>query len=254
MISKAKLKELSLYKMQKTCELEHVFVVEGPKMCSEAFSSNLAILTLCATPEWLQSNRQEVEKRVAQGMEVFEVTLPELERISGQKTPNQVWMLLQRPVPSPILEQEPLVVALDRLQDPGNMGTIIRTCDWFGIRTILCGRDTVSCFNPKVVQSTMGAIFRTRILYVDLPQFLPQQQAEGYRVFGALLDGENIYQTTLPSGPSILVIGNESRGISPEVQALVDHRLLIPNLGGTCESLNASVAAGILISEFSSRK
>ena len=129
------------------------------------------------------------------------------------------------------------------------MGTIMRTADWYGIRRIVCSRDTVSCYNPKVVQATMGAIFRMEVIYCDLAEWLGNAAKEGYATYGALLDGEP-YQAAALQRPAVLVIGNEGKGISGEVAASVQHRLTIPNIGGTCESLNAAVATAILCSEF----
>ena len=235
MISKNKLKELAAYRQQKRCDEEAVFVVEGPKMAAEAMASGFAVKVLCATAEW----------RVESG-EFYEVSQAELERLSNMRTPNQVWMLVERPDnSSPITHHSSLVLALDRIQDPGNMGTIMRTADWYGIRHIVCSQDTVSCYNPKVVQASMGAIFRTRVDYVDLPQWLA---GCGMPVYGATLDGEPITElSSRNTEPSVLLIGNEGRGISAEALAAVTRPVTIPNRGGTAESLNASVAAAILI-------
>lgn len=262
MISKAKLKELAVYKQQKRCDDESVFVVEGVKMCDEILSANLPVKVLCATNLWFSKHNFSPDNDT-----FFEVDAASLERLSGLKTPNEVWMLLDRSAVSrcecgtsydrsTISEkprcdsvETPLILALDHLQDPGNLGTIIRTADWFGIRHIVCSPGTVSCFNPKVVQSTMGGLLRTTIDYCDLPQYLTHC---GMPVFGALLDGESIWSEQpfrLPQEGAVLVIGNESRGITPEVQQCVTHRVTIPNLGGTAESLNASVACAILCAE-----
>ena len=239
MISKNKLKELAAYRLQKRCDEEAAFVVEGDKMASEAMASGYTIRTVCATAEWLS-----VQGGRLIATETFEVSPAELERLSNFKSPNQVWMLVERTEPPLAAPHAPLVLALDHIQDPGNMGTMLRTADWFGVRHVVCSRDTVSCFNPKVVQSTMGAIFRTKVDYVDLPEWLSQS---GMPVYGASLRGKPLRQVALPGGPAALVIGNESRGISPEVMACVTHPVLIPNIGGTAESLNASVATGILM-------
>ncbi len=230
---------MAAYRLQKRCDEEAVFVVEGPKMAAEAAASGFAIRAVCALSE---------EWRVDDA-EFYEVSEAELERLSNFKTPNKVWMLLQRPDHSaPTVAHSPLVLALDRIQDPGNMGTLLRTADWFGIRHVVCSRDTVSCFNPKVVQATMGAIFRTQVDYLDLPQWLA---ACGRPVYGASLHGEPLPAIHHPLPPDkVLVIGNESQGISDEVMAQVTHPVLIPNIGGTAESLNASVAAGILMNYF----
>ncbi|MBR1549133.1 MAG: RNA methyltransferase [Bacteroidales bacterium] len=240
MISKNKLKELAAYRLQKRCDEEAVFVVEGAKMCAEALTSGFRVRTVCAVAEWLHAHSSALD------CEAYEVSPAELERLSNFKSPNQVWMLLERPDNSQfsILNSQ-LILALDRIQDPGNMGTMLRTADWFGIRHVVCSHDTVSCYNPKVVQATMGAIFRTQVDYVDLPQWLSQS---GMPVYGASLQGKRLSTISLEhSTPKVLVIGNESRGISPAVMACVSHPVLIPNLGGTAESLNASVAAGILM-------
>ena len=245
MISKAKLKELAVYKQQKVCDEQAVFVVEGVKQCDEVLAAKCPIRVICATNWWLS-----LHPNLPSDVEVIEVDSTALDRLSGLRTPNEVWMLLPRPTALMPHVEDKLVLALDHLQDPGNLGTIIRTADWFGIRRIVCSEGTVSCYNPKVVQSTMGSLFRTEIIYTDLPSFLSEC---GMPVYGALLDGDNIWGDSHPlhlqPGGSVLVIGNESRGITPEVQQFVTHRVMIPNIGGTAESLNASVACAILIAE-----
>ncbi len=247
MISKNKLKELAAYRLQKRCDEEAVFVVEGPKLAGEALASGFGIRTVCATAEW---SAEGGARRVERG-EFYEVSEAELERLSSMKTPNQVWMLVERNSEFRISNFEfhnsKLILALDRIQDPGNMGTMMRTAGWYGIRHIVCTKDTVSCYNPKVVQASMGAVFRTRVDYVDLPQWLA---GCGMPVYGASLQGRPITERlTLNTehSPAVLLIGNESRGISPEAMAQVTDPVLIPNIGGTAESLNASVAAAILI-------
>ena len=237
MISKNKLKELAAYRMQKRCDEEAVFVVEGPKMAAEALASGFAIRTVCATAEW----------KAASGKweEYYEVSQAELERLSNFKSPNQVWMLVERGESGKWkVESGDFVLALDRVQDPGNVGTMLRTADWFGIRRVVCSRDTVGCYNPKVVQASMGAVFRTQVEYVDLPNWLNES---GMPVYGASLQGQPFAKQGRPDGAAALVIGNESAGISPDVMQCVSHPVLIPNIGGTAESLNASVAAGILM-------
>ena len=241
MISKIKLKELAAYRQQKRCDADGVFVVEGPKMCAEALASGYVVRTVCATADWLAAHAEALGTAA-----VLEVSPADLERLSNFKTPNQVWMLVERHSPLSAL-RSPLTLALDHLQDPGNMGTIMRTADWFGVRHIVCSADTVSCFNPKVVQASMGAVFRTQVEYVDLPQWLA---GCGMPVYGASLQGRPLDRAALPDGPSVLLIGNESRGIGPAAMAQVSHPILIPNRGGTAESLNAAVAAGILLNAF----
>ena len=244
MISKNKLKELAAYRLQKRCDEEAVFVVEGPKMASEVLASGFTVRVVCATGEWWEGERLKVKGEMVG--ERYEVSELELERLSNFKTPNQVWMLVERQQNHPLpTTHYPLILALDRIQDPGNMGTMLRTADWFGIRHVVCSRDTVSCYNPKVVQASMGAVLRTRVDYVDLPEWLATC---GMPVFGASLQGDPLPTINYPLPTNkVLLIGNESRGISPEAMAQVTHPVLIPNLGGTAESLNASVAAGILM-------
>lgn len=238
MISKNRLKELATYRQQKVCDQEKVFIVEGIKMAREAYQSGATIRYACYT------SPLGIEPIVEACPDSYEVSSTELERLSLQKSPNQVWLLCEKESWSlPNNNDNDLIVALDHLQDPGNLGTIIRTADWFGIRHIICSRDSVNCYNPKVVQSTMGGIFRTRIDYTDLPEWLSQC---GRPICGALLDGTPVEPASLPHN-AVLVIGNESRGISPEVAQMVKHKVLIPNIGGTAESLNASVAAAILM-------
>ena len=244
MISKNKLKELAACRQQKRCDEEGVFVVEGPKMAAEASASGFTVRTVCATSEWLTAHADSMGTA-----EVHEVSPAELERLSNFKTPNQVWILVERKTENGDqgAENGKLVLALDKIQDPGNMGTIMRTADWFGVRRIVCSSDTVSCFNPKVVQASMGAVFRTRVDYVDLPQWL---SSCGMPVYGASLQGRPLGEVPLPESNAVLLIGNESRGISPEAMTAVTHPILIPNRGETAESLNASVATGILLNYF----
>lgn len=242
MISKGKIRELSDYKKKKRCDEEGVFIAEGVKICQEALDAGLPIKVICATESWFSQHRQ-----LPPGTELYEAGDEALERLSSLKTPNEVWMLIGRDHPRPEgLPRSPLTLALDRLQDPGNMGTIIRTADWFGIRRIVCSPDTVSCYNPKVVQAAMGSLFRTEIDYTDLPEWLSQC---GLPVYGALLDGDSIWSQPALTTEAVLVIGNESQGISPLVQRCLTHRITIPNPGGTTESLNAGIACAILADE-----
>ncbi len=264
MISKAKQKELSSYKMQKVCDMDGVFVVEGPKMCGEALREKMPVKVIVATHEWLVDAQcllgfdlDSLSKSVLDSgamllgdLTLFEANDSELERVSGMKTPNQVWMLVKRPTVKEVeWESIDKVLVLDHLQDPGNLGTIIRTADWFGIRHIVCSNDSVSCFNPKVIQSSMGGVFRTHVHYTPLVPFMSQMRDRGYAIYGAVLNGANVFETEM-RGKSLLVVGNESKGISPEVVSLITDAVSIPNIGGTCESLNAAVATAILCAEW----
>ena len=155
--------------------------------------------------------------------------------------------IFKMPKPKPIKEEK-LILALDAVNDPGNLGTIIRLCDWFGIQELVCSQQTVDCYNTKVVQATMGSLTRVNINYVDLPEFLLQTQLA---VFGTYMDGDNIYNSALPES-GVLVMGNEANGISDTVSKIVTSRLAIPRFGDlkSTESLNVATATAILLSEF----
>lgn len=246
-LSNNRLKSLAAYRQQKNCEADGLFVVEGVKMAGEALRSGWTIRTLCATSEALTALR-EVDIRAG---ELYQASPEQIDRLSSLRTPQGIWMLVERerPLEASQSRSDDFILMLDGIQDPGNMGTILRTADWFGVRMVICSQGTVSCYNPKVVQASMGAIFRTRVIYCDLAETITQYAAEGYTAYGAMLDGDDAFASPKVK-PSLLVIGNEGHGISEEVSAVVGHRLTIPNIGGTCESLNAAVATAILMSEF----
>ncbi len=243
------------YKQQKQRDAEEVYIVEGEKMCAEAIAWQQPIRCVAAVTAWLRNHRSLLESVPTLAADkIYELTEEDLERLSEQRSPNKVWMLVERAAGSQAWSTahcEGVILALDHLQDPGNLGTIIRTADWFGVRHLLCSPDTVSCYNPKVVQASMGALFRTHIQYTDLPTALSALAKKGHPILGAMLDGENLYTLSLPDTDTlpVVVIGNESRGISTEVAARLTHRLTIPNRGGTGESLNAGIATAILLSE-----
>ena len=200
-------------------------------------------------------------------------TPTEIEQMSSLRTPQGVIGVFRKPSnPQPVeagmtqeaLFADTLVLALDGIQDPGNLGTIIRTCDWFGVHDIVCSLDTADCFNPKVVQATMGALARVRVHYVDLPKWLKETSSfpslKGkVNIYGTLLDGDNMYKTSLPfregsrNGLSVIIMGNEGNGISPEVRPLITNPIRIPSYpenAETSESLNVSIATAIVLAEF----
>lgn len=222
-----------------------LFVAEGEKLISEIRSSHLHIRKIYALDG------------VFEGAEVAVVTSKEMERISLLKTPSKAVALVEIPRHRLHMEalRSQLVLALDEVQNPGNLGTIIRLADWYGIRDILCSPTCADCFNPKVVQATMGAILRVRIHYVDLPTLLDEARAASVPIYGTFLEGEDLYQTDLtPNG--IIVMGNEGRGISQEVAARISHKVLIPPYPAdrrTTESLNVAMATGIICAEFRRR-
>ena len=190
--------------------------------------------------------------------EKVNVTEGELTRVSFLKTPQEVMAVFgydDDDVCDTSLPLKELCLALDDVQDPGNLGTIIRLADWFGITDIVCSRSSADCFNPKVVQATMGAILRVKVHYVDLERFLHDAAAEQIPRYGTFLEGENLYTTQLGEG-GIIIMGNEGRGISRPIEQLVSHKLLIPAYPAnrpTSESLNVAMATGIVCAEFRRR-
>lgn len=214
---------------------EGLFVVEGEKMVSEAMNSPFEVVKIV--------RREDVGEDV-------------MSRISQCSTPSPVLAVLKQKPAKELTMQAGLYLALDAIRDPGNLGTIIRIADWFGIRSVLASKDTVDIYNPKVVQSTMGAIFRVDFHYTDLVKAASMAKAAGGAVYGTFLDGENIYSKTLNPGvdvPSVIVIGNESNGISDRMAAEVTDRLFIPPFPADrrgSESLNAAVATAVTVAEF----
>ena len=259
-ISKNQIKFIRQLEQKKFRRREGLFVAEGTKVVGDLLA-HYQPHSLFATPDWLASNsvpellRSAVPEPVEgqDGPIVTEVSPEELSRISFQQHPQQVLALF--PIPSHPFTFSPLhlSLALDGIQDPGNLGTIIRIADWFGIQTIFCSEDTVDAWNPKVVQATMGSIARVNIIYTSLVELI-DTLPDDYPVYGTLLDGDNIYtQPLTPHG--LIVMGNEGNGISPEIRQKVNHRLLIPSYrtDDTAESLNVAIATAITCAEFRRR-
>ena len=254
-ISKNQIKFIRQLEQKKFRRREGLFVAEGTKVVGDLLA-HYQPHSIFATPDWL-AEHPTVPKTVpepAEGSIVTEVTPDELSRISFQQHPQQVLALFPIPTHSSLFTiHSSLSLALDGIQDPGNLGTIIRIADWFGIQTIFCSEDTVDAWNPKVVQATMGSIARVNIIYISLTKLIDSLPAD-YPVYGTLLDGDNIYtQTLTPHG--LIVMGNEGNGISPEIRQKVNHRLLIPSYrtDDTAESLNVAIATAITCAEFRRR-
>lgn len=250
MISKAKIKWIKSFEQKKHRLEQHLFVAEGPKLVGELLVTSCPVY-IAALPEWLQENRQ----RLVNVREIDEITPEELSRASLLRTPQKVIAVFpfNTSTPHPSLLQDELCLALDGVQDPGNIGTILRIADWFGIRHVVCSHETVDVYNPKAVQATMGALARVQVHYTDLVQFLKSYDAP---IYGTFLDGENIYTQELQAR-GIIVMGNEGNGVSREVDELVNQRLYIPNypVGSlTTESLNVAVATSIVCAEFRRRQ
>lgn len=245
MITKAEIQLVRSLADKRNRDHEGLFVAEGEKLISEIRSSHLRIRRLYAL------------EGLFRGEEVQVVSEKEMERLTLLKTANNSLAVVEIPR-HPLRMSElkgGLTLALDEVQNPGNLGTIIRLADWFGIRDILCSPTSADCFNPKVVQATMGAILRVRIHYVDLPQTLRQAREAGIPIFGTFLEGENIYTQRLsPSG--IILMGNEGRGVGVACAEQVTHKLYIPPYPAdepTSESLNVAIATGIICAEFRRR-
>jgi TrmH family RNA methyltransferase len=244
MISRAQIKYVNSLKLSKFREKQKVFIAEGPKLVNEFLESQLEIEMIFAIPDWLQENQTLIAK-----VKSLEISPVELGKISSLKTPNQVLAVVR--IPDHHLDTEKLkhglTIALYDIRDPGNMGTIIRSAEWFGIEHILCSRECVDIYNPKVVQASMGSIARVKVFYQDLADFFSDH--EDLQVYGASMDGKSIYEETL-SEDSILLIGSESHGIPEKLHPFIDKSISIPPVGGFPESLNAGVAASIILSEF----
>ena len=244
MLSKSEIKEIKALGQKKFRDERGLFVVEGEKLVEEALRSGFDVVA-----------HYRIE-------DIGEETMA---RISQLTHPSPALAIVRQPAPTPFtIGPDELVLALDGIRDPGNLGTILRIADWFGIRQILASEDTVEVFNPKVVQATMGAIFRVRVHYVDLPAVLRFRPRSGRGdvvkpgmtdVYGTFLEGDNIYDVPLTKG-GIIVMGSEAHGISPEVAATVTRKLFIPPFppdAHSSESLNVAVATAITCAEFRRR-
>ena len=248
MLSKNKIKYIRSLDLKKNRKEERAFVAEGHKLVGDLLGHFVCRL-LVATRSWLDKNPN------VKAQEIIEVTQEELTRASLQKTPQDVLAIFEQPAyeMQPDVVSRSLCLALDDVQDPGNLGTIIRVADWFGIEDIFCSLGTVDVYNPKTIQATMGALARVKLHYCDLPSFITS--LKGIPVYGTFLDGDNMYEKELtPHG--LIVMGNEGNGVSAEVANLVNERLYIPNYPPqreTSESLNVAMATGIICAEFRRR-
>lgn len=214
------------------------FVVEGVKLVEEALNSDFLVDDVFAVPRWIESNSN---------VGAIEVSEKELKSLSSLKTPNDVLAVVRIKQQNLPLDFSNLTLVLDNIQDPGNMGTIIRTADWFGIKNIVCSQNSVDIYNPKVVQATMGSLFRINILYKDLKEFFSSH--ENLTVYGASIEGESIYDTKMNQEDAVLLMGNESKGIAQELESFIDKKLTVPKFG-EAESLNVATATAIICSEY----
>ncbi|MBE7688405.1 RNA methyltransferase [Tenacibaculum finnmarkense] len=237
-LSKSNLKLITSLQQKKYRQKHQLFVAEGVKVVAELLKSSVEVAHIFTV---------DASFEIANNVQSTLISEVELKKISTLKNPNKVLGLFKIPTET-ARNSANFTLALDEVNDPGNLGTIIRLCDWFGITELVCSKNTVDCYNQKVVQSTMGSLTRVHISYVDLPSYLKETPLA---VYTADMDGENIYKASLPE-KAILVMGNEANGISNEIAAIVKHKLTIPRFGDIqkTESLNVATATAILLSEF----
>ncbi len=254
MISKNRAKFIVSLQKKKAREEEKLFVIEGDKIVREFLSSGIPIHSLIAKPEFIGSIPGELLSNVA---EVDDVSYEVLKSISTLKTPHNALAIIPMPDSDLNLNEvfKELCVALDFVQDPGNLGTIIRAAGWFGIKNIICSPDCVDVFNPKVIQASMGALLHVNVFYSDLKMFLTASEKENIPVFGTFLEGESIYSHKL-ANKGIILLGNESKGISVELLPYITDKIMIPKFSKGkygIDSLNVGMAASVVFSEFARR-
>jgi len=235
-ISKNQLKLITSLSQKKYRQKHKLFVAEGVKVVNELLNSSFELDQLFATEDFDTQNKN-----------CQIISNEELRKISSLKTPNKVLGIFKIPAEKEI-SNKGLILVLDDINDPGNLGTIIRLCDWFGITTLVCSNETVDCYNQKVVQSSMGSLTRLAIKYLNLKEYLYNTELP---TFIADMDGENVYKKELPK-EAVLIMGNEANGVSDEIKSLIKHKISIPRFGNLqeTESLNVATATAILLSEF----
>ncbi|MDP3352947.1 MAG: RNA methyltransferase [Flavobacteriaceae bacterium] len=241
MLSKNNIKLIKSLEHKKFRIQHQLFVVEGLKSVHEFLKSDFQVEKIFTLTNNFTNNFED---------KIEIINEDELKKISFLKAPNQVLAIFKIPSIKKI-DSNNLVVALDTINDPGNLGTIIRLCDWFGLEQIICSKDTVDCYNPKVVQSTMGSLTRVQLFYTDLKEFISSYDGH---VYGTFMEGNNIYESEL-SKKGVIVMGNEANGISPEIEKLITQKIAIPAFGKQhdTESLNVATATAIILSEFKRR-
>lgn len=253
MISKAKIKLIHSLEQKKFRNSENAFLAEGPKLVGDIFDKFNAKY-IAATKEWIDQNEERLYK-FQRGVNIDCVTQSELAQASLLKTPQSVIAIFERNAPLTNIEHIPnesLCLALDGVQDPGNIGTIVRIADWFGIETIFCSPTTADVFAPKAIQATMGAIARVNVVYCNIEKLF---EKASYPIYGTFLNGSNVYEEELKQN-GVIVMGNEGKGISQNIERLVSNKITIPNYPAnrpTSESLNVAIATSIICSEFRRR-
>lgn len=238
MVSKNQIKLIRSLQQKKFRKLNNLFIAEGVKVIQELISANFELENLYVTENIFEGINPNIRSVVSTA---------DLEKITALKSANNCLAIFKIPTNSGQFSSD-LKIVLDDVRDPGNMGTILRLCDWFGITDLICSEDTVDVYNPKVVQATMGSIARVNVIYTNLEKYLSSYTDP---VFGTFMDGENIYKSKLPN-KGIIVMGNEANGISKEIESLCTHKIAIPRFGNLqlTESLNVATATAIILSEF----
>ncbi|HKI87576.1 MAG TPA: RNA methyltransferase [Draconibacterium sp.] len=250
MIGKNTTKRIKSLALKKYRQKEELFLVEGDKNVLEVLHSTYQVEQLLATENFLSKN-SNLTKHAKQ---ITEVTVDEIKKVSLLKNPQNSLAICALPVEIPLPEklEKDLSLYLDGIQDPGNLGTLIRICDWFGISQLFCSPDTANLYNPKVIQSSMGSFCRVQVWYSPFETLLSVTQRQGTPVFGTFLNGKSIYTEKLPS-QALLVVGNEGNGIRESVGKKIENKITIPRFTqkyNGAESLNAAVATGIICAEF----
>ncbi len=242
-LTKNEIKFIKSLHLKKNRTDQKLFIVEGVKLINELLiQDKFDIHTLYHTKDFNL-------KTLKSSIKCIEVSVKDLERISNFKTPNKVLAVVKQVANQNInYNENNLVLLLDDVSDPGNLGTIIRTADWFGVTQIIASKNTVECFNPKVIQASMGAIYRMNYFVEDLKDIIPKFKAQKFDILAAVIDGDNIFELNMPS-KSVLVMGSESHGVSNEILSMVTQKISIPKFGQT-ESLNVAMATGIILAEY----
>ncbi|MGD0709815.1 MAG: RNA methyltransferase [Bacteroidales bacterium] len=251
MLTQNEIKHIKSLQQKKFRREFNQFVAEGPKLVEELIDSKFSFAGVYAKKEWFNNNAESLLKKE---IPFTEISSKEMERISGLVTPNNVLAVLKMPeenIPQNIFGKE-LILVLDDIKDPGNLGTIIRTADWFGISNIICSEESVDIYNPKVIQATMGSVARVNVYYTDLVALFKEIKGKA-SIYGTFMDGDNI-KNIKPEPAAIIVIGNEAKGVSAELIPFIQKRIFIPShrmqQENNPESLNASIAAAVVCYEF----
>ena len=249
------IKYLTSLQKKKVREEERLYIIEGDKIIREFILSGVRLKLLISKPEFLSSLSAQLKEGIE---ESIPVSFEELKLVSTLRTPHNALALvgMDNEAPGPGAAGKGLSVALECVQDPGNLGTIIRAAAWFGIRNIFCSPDSVDVYNPKVIQASMGAIIHVKVFYTGLEEVLKNAASDGAIIYGTMLDGKSVYDSALQE-PGIILMGNESKGISDRLAEYVTDRIMIPRFSDALygiDSLNIGMAASVVFSEFARRK